>query len=591
MSAKSPELSRREFVAASSGLASTQLLGLSVSGTALGASNQSAPAASKISTGKKNILFIFTDQERYINKWPDKLSLPGHDRLARDGVTFTNHYVSSSMCTSSRSVMLTGLQTIDNGMFDNVDCPYIKPLSTKIPTIGHMLRKSGYHTAYRGKWHLSQDFEGHDPDKSLIAKMDEYGFGDFFSMGDGAAHALGGYQSDEITGASVRAWLRQKGRPLSDGKQPWSLFVSLVNPHDIMYFNADAPGENKQDSGKLLMSTARAPKSKAYETNWRAPLPKTLKQAIDAADRPAAHGEYLKAWGYTLGNIPMEHAHWDRFSDFYFNSIRQVDVQIAAIMAELEVLGLRDTTMVVFTADHGEMGGAHGLRGKGPFAYEEAIHVPFNVVHPDVKGGQQCGALSSHIDIVPTLLSLAGVKPDDVAELAGRELPGKDLSAALSSPGKAEVNSIREQALFTYSGIATNDSEIIRIVAEAKADGKNPKVAVLKSGYKPNLTKRGTLRCAFDGRYKFVRYFSPLERNSPANLDELFKNNDVELFDLKSDPLEATNLASDRSKNSALIATMNGKLEAAIKAELGKDDGREMPHLPGVDWALDRIDL
>lgn len=585
------EVSRRELLGMSTALAAAQILGITASPAAL-----AAPAKKKMSGAAKlskqqNILFIFTDQERFIRQWPHKFNLPGHEKLSRNGVTFTKHYVSATMCTSSRSVMLTGLQTADNKMFDNVDTPYIKSMSTKIPTIGHMLRKAGYYTAYRGKWHLGREFDGHEPDKSWGPRMEEYGFADFFSPGDGHAHTLGGYQVDELIGASAVSWLRQKGRPLSDEKKPWSLFVSLVNPHDIMYFNADAPGETSQDTGKLLMRAARAPENAAYRANWNCATPHGMKQAMNEPGRPSAHGEYLKAWGYALGNIPATEAHWQRFSNFYFNSIRLVDHQLSLILAELESLGLAQNTMIVFTADHGEMGGNHGLRGKGPFAYEESIHVPLKIIHPDVRGGQECAALTSHIDLAPTLLSLAGVSPNQIPELAGRSLPGKDFSSALGSPRGASANTIRERALFTYSGIATNDSEMIRIIAEAKAEGKDPKAVLKELGYRPNLKKRGSLRCVTDGRYKFSRYFAPTERNQPTSVDALYANNDVELYDLKTDPHEMKNLAAERAKHEPLIASMSATLESAIRDEIGKDDGREMPEFPGIDWTLDRVDL
>ena len=85
--------------------------------------------------------------------------------------------------------------------------------------------------------------------------------------------------------------------------------------------------------------------------------------------------------------------------------------------------------------------------------------------------------------------------------------------------------------------------------------------------------------------------FAPIDRNSPTTLDELFKWNDVELFDLTSDPAEMNNLAVARTANANLLATMNGKLEAVIKLEIGKDDGRELPNIAGIDWGVDKIDL
>jgi arylsulfatase len=367
--------------------------------------------------------------------------------------------------------------------------------------------------------------------------------------------------------------------------------VSFVNPHDVMYFNTDAPGESVQDTGKLRLHAARAPEHALYRATWDVPLPASLRQPLDAPGRPGAHREFDRVWDHILGDIPLEEARWKRFNDYYINCIRNVDRSLEALMAELEALGLADTTIVVFTADHGEMAGAHGLRGKGPFAYRETNHLPLQIVHPDVKGGQQCQALSSHIDLVPTFLSMAGIKPDQAAAFAGRTLPGKDLSSVLTNPGSQATDALRPATLFTYSGLASNDSAVFDFAAKAVMAGKNPKEEAKRVGFKPDLGKRGHVRSAFDGRYRFTRYFSPLDHNSPATIEELFKWNDVELFDLSRDPGEVNNLAVDRTANAQAIMTMSGKLEAAIKAEIGKDDGRELPNIPGIDWGVDKIDL
>src|SRR5262249_1480934 len=97
-------------------------------------------------------------------------------------------------------------------------------------------------------------------------------------------------------------------------------------------------------------------------------------------------------------------------------------------------------------------------------------------------------------------------------------------------------------------------------------------------------------RTVFDGRYKFSRYFGPVDRNRPTTLDELYKANDVELFDLQTDPGETVNLAADRETHEDLIATMSAKLEAAIKAEIGVVEGREMPETPKVWGYMDPAD-
>ncbi len=534
-----------------------------------------------------NILFVFVDQERHFSRWPGRLDLPGHERLARTGTYMQQHHIGATMCTSSRSIMMTGLQTAVNGMSENLDVPWVKDLSPDIPTIGHMLRRAGYYTSYKGKWHLTRAFDQEFPPEHLFTKeMEAYGFSDYVSPGDVVGHTLGGYSFDHIIAGSAISWLRRVGRPLSDDSKPWALTVSLVNPHDIMYFNTDAPGQKVQDNGRLLSHAAMAPRNAMYAAEWDMPIPGSLRQPFDTAGRPSAHGEFSKAWDYVLGHIPPEEERWRRFNNFYINSIRSVDAQLTTILDELDALGLTDNTIVVYTADHGEAGGAHGLRGKGPFAYAETFHVPMYVVHPDVRGGRTCGALSSHIDIAPSLLALAGADRTKAAEFAGRELPGKDFTTVLNNPESAGVNAVRDAALFTYSGIASNDGDLMKFIATAKAAGKDPKAEMAASGFKPNLKKRGTVRSVFDGRYKFSRYFSPTEHHKPTDLDDLYKHNDLELYDLGSDPGEMTNLAADRTGNAELVLAMSAKLEAVIGAEIGVDDGRELPDIEGINWTL-----
>lgn len=586
-----PEISRRSFLTLTSAVAAATAVD-AVPGISPAQQAQAAPLKKKAASGKQpNILFVFTDQERYLKDTPRGFRLPAHERLQKAGITFHNHYCPAVMCTSSRSVLMTGLQTADNKMFENADMKYVKALSTEVPTVGHMLRKAGYYTAYKGKWHLNAEFDQETPEKLFTKEMDEYGFADFVWPGDVLAHTLGGYKHDQMIAGSAVAWLRDKGQSLNAEQKPWALFVSLVNPHDIMYFNTDLPDEQVQDNGQLMMHAARAPDHATYQRKWQFKLPSNWQQPFDAAGRPAAHGEFDRCWGYTLGRIPAEPQRWQRFNDFYYNSLQMVDQQLGILLDELAALNLDDNTIIVFTSDHGEMGGAHGLRGKGPMPYQEVIHLPLYIVHPQVKGGQHCKALTGHIDLVPSLLSMAGVTGPQAAEYAGRQLPGKDISALFKQPSKAGLHAIRESVLFTYSGLATNDSELIRQIAAAVAQKTDPMTALKATGYQPNFKKRGSVRTVFDGRYKFTRYFSPLERNTPQTLDEIYQWNDVELYDLQQDPQEMHNLAPKKGQQAELVLQMNAKLNAVIQAEFGADDGREMPDFKGIEWQIDRIDL
>jgi len=125
----------------------------------------------------------------------------------------------------------------------------------------------------------------------------------------------------------------------------------------------------------------------------------------------------------------------------------------------------------------------------------------------------------------------------------------------------------------------------MRQLFEAKNSGKD----VTKLGLKPDLNKRGAIRGVTDGRYRFSRFFSPRHHNLPTTVEQLFEYNDVELYDLETDPDEMKNLAIDRRENGALLLAMNRKLTDIIDAEVGSDEGDFLPE-NRADWAVTHFD-
>jgi len=536
-----------------------------------------------------NILFILTDQERLFRpgELPAGYELPAHARLARRGTTFVNHRIASCVCTPSRSVIYTGRHIQQTGMFDNTNFPWISSMSTDVPTLGHLLRAAGYTTAYKGKWHLTKEFETVNklgsPTKIFTEEMEGYGFSDYFGVGDIIAHDRGGYLHDGIIASMGVSWLRGKGRDLALQGKPWFLAVNLVNPHDVMFYDTDAPGTPVQGR-RGLTQVARDPVDPLYAKQWGFKLPASYAQAIAAPGRPAAHRDFLRSHDALVGEIPDEAPRWRRRHNYYLNCLRDVDRSIGMVLAELEASGLADRTIIVLTADHGDMDGAHKLHAKGAVAYREQNNVPLLIVHPSFPGGRQCRAVTSHVDLAPTLLAMTGIG-NERAKAIAKDLPGKDFSALLAAPDRAGETAVRDGALFCYNMLAYLDGDFLVKAVEHLQQGGKP--ADLKAaGVVPDFGKRGAVRSVYDGRYVFARYFSPKQHNRPTTLEELLRFNDVELFDTRSDPYEMSNLAAAPGGARELMLAMNDKLNRLIDTEVGEDRGQMMPGGADAGWEV-----
>lgn len=587
------DLSRRNALKALGAGAVAAAVGKSLAASAgVGATGAQSPAT-PLPGEPYNILFILTDQERLF--WPGELPadyrLPAHERLLKRGTLFENHYINSCVCTPSRSVIYTGRHIQQTRMFDNTNFPWISSMSTDIPTIGDQMRDLGYYTAYKGKWHLTKEFETVNelgsPTKIFTKEMEAYGFADYFGVGDIIAHDRGGYLHDGIISAMAVSWLRGRGMDLTVQKKPWLLAVNLVNPHDIMFIDTDRPGEVVQNRN-LLGHIRPEPTDPLYQQQWTFDLPKTYPEKLDEPGRPLCHTDYLRSHDALVGRIANEDWRWKRRHNYYLNCLRDVDRNIATVLDEVDSLGFASNTIIVMTADHGDLDGAHRLHSKGATAYREQNNVPLIVVHPALPGGKRCKAVTTHLDIAPTLVSLSGASPERKAAVASK-LPGKDFSPVLAAPEQAALNSVRDGALYCYNMFAYIDGGFLEqaVAILQQPEGKAKIMADVKAGrMRPNLMKRGVIRSIYDGKYKFTRYFSPREHHRPATLEVLYAHNDLELFDIEADPLERANLALDRRRYQQLIEEMNAKLNVLIEREVGEDLGQMLPdNIPG-GWVL-----
>ncbi|HPY63734.1 MAG TPA: sulfatase-like hydrolase/transferase [Bacillota bacterium] len=502
----------------------------------------------KNADGNYNILFITTDQERYFSTFPEGTDYKARQLLAELGTTFEKHYVCANVSTSSRSVIYTGTHITDTAMLDNIDFDWQAPLDESLVTVGDRMREAGYYTAYKGKWHMgdSSILEGVKPQ---ITDLEGYGFADWGGV-DRIGKVWEGFEADpEITSEAV-LWLDGKGKQLNAEGKSFFLAVNFVNPHDIMnYDNTGFKSNYLKLGGK--------PESEVYEKTYADPVPASWNFDANASDVPDALRNYKKNWGMIAGSINEEEA-WKDYQDYYYNCIQDNDNSLMELLTYLTNNGMFNNTIVVFTSDHGEMHGSHGLKGKGGFLYENNIRVPLCIVHPDYEGGKRISAITCHMDLAPTFVDMANMSDDEKETIAG-DLAGHSLLDLMDGT----KTSVREGSLFCFEMLSFTAMQIN--VDEAGEEEVSFDTSV-----------RGVARGLVTEKYKFVRYFSPVGFNTPTTIEQLLSHNDIQLFDLKNDPEELNNLAADPAKNEALIMDLNAQLNRLIEKEIGIDDGQEM---------------
>jgi uncharacterized sulfatase len=331
-------------------------------------------------------------------------------------------------------------------------------LNENFPTYGKLLRRAGYQTPYVGKWHVSV------PSADANA-LDNYGFDYYKSYFDPTGNNFQGsygdesrgYHSDEYSADNAIDWLKNNG----NSDRPWCLTVGFVNPHDREFFPAGTefqtyeqlfadPSANPQNlppqelySGEDYFGPVvpwdknelKSPPPQGFPAlppNWedtRSLEKKNLKTQIYArelsqliwggiADDPAQNTATVERFpsprpAVRFGVAKMPFSYWQRGLDSYAQVTSMVDVQIGRVLDALENLprDVRENTVVIFAADHGEYAGAHGfVQGKIGSVYEEAWHIPLIVYDPSGRFTDDVEhirtGLASHIDLSTMIISL-----------------------------------------------------------------------------------------------------------------------------------------------------------------------------------------
>jgi len=366
-----------------------------------------SPSAAQVQTPapRPNIVFIMTDDHaaHAISAYGSRLNKTPHlDRLAKEGMKFENAFVTNSICTPSRAVILTGKYSHLNGV------PVFNHIDNTQPQLQKYLQAAGYHTGMVGKWHLG----GNDPKRPDDGKPVGFdywnilpGQGAYFDpvmIEMGERKKLSGYTTDIITDLAM-GFIEKRPKD---------------KPFFLMYHHK-APHRNWQPAEKYR---------KQFE-NYDPPIPATFdddyKGKSDASRQATMHIDADLNETDTKGKPPAglsgaELKKWKfrRYMQDYLACVQSVDDNVGRFLDYLDENGLAENTIVIYTSDQGFFLGEHNFYDKR-FMYEESLRTPLLVRWPDkIKPGSVSKSMVLNLDFPVTMLDAAGVKIP--ADMQGR---------------------------------------------------------------------------------------------------------------------------------------------------------------------------
>lgn len=454
---------------------------------------------------KPNILFIMTDQESvslsacYGNK---VIRTPSRDSIAENGVRFDNHYIASFPCSPSRATMITGLYAHNHKIVNNGIV-----LDPNMETLGSQLSKAGYETTWIGKSHLGGWFEPHDeetcPYHELLLTDVGYNVKKHPGGAGGEDYALNGFKNWVSGWTDYRNYLQTTDLPdnikndrwvgghqvMETGPDSEHAYSKLTAEHHMENYMASQAVDNINQSSDdpfcMVLSfygphhpvAPPKPYDEMYEIEDME-LPKSYHSAQDKKNLPGEENRISGKWTDLQAKGYLRR---------YFGYVTYIDDQITRVFDALKANGKYENTIIIFSSDHGDMLCEQGLIYKHVSnGYDTLMKVPMLIQWIDgIPKGNIHSGLSSHVDIVPTILELAGVE-------CTADIDGNSIAASLVDNTNHSRNKIF--------------------------------IDVFDQGF---VTRQGN--------WKFVLNASIKEGEMNRKIDEL--------YDLKNDPNEIDNLA------------------------------------------------
>ncbi len=422
----SNRVNRREFLAIAAGGAAAAVI--PSSGCRSGYYRRSSEE-----TKQPNIIFIMADDHasQAVSCYGSRINqTPNIDRLAKEGILFTNCFCTNSICAPSRAVILTGKYSHINGVINNK-----VTFDGSQQTFPKLLQKAGYQTAVIGKWHLKSEPIGFDYWNILVGSWGQGEYFDPLFNENGKEITIKGYATDIITDFSID-WLKQR-----KGDKPFCLLCHHKAPHrnwqpdekhSKMYEDADIPEPETFNDDYETRSDAARRQEMTIEhhltpDDLKAEPPKEL-PGEERRDwgKKGVHGEYwspsVNLWGQALKKWKYQ-----RYIKDYLRCVASVDDNVGRLLDYLDQVGLAENTIVIYTSDQGFFLGEHGWFDKR-FMYEESLRMPLVVRYPaEIKAGSVNNDIVLNLDFAPTLLDFAGIaEPADMQGQSLRSLLGSN---------------------------------------------------------------------------------------------------------------------------------------------------------------------
>jgi N-acetylglucosamine-6-sulfatase len=367
----------------------------------LGAADRFGSAAGPGNGVRRNMILVLSDDHRYdfmgfMKGAPDFLETPAMDRMAAQGGHLVNAFVSTSLCSPSRASILTGQYMHHHHIEDNQ-----RPEPAGTVFFPQYLQEAGYQTAFVGKWHMGHELD--DPRPGFDHWVSFKGQGTYFDPElniNGTRRQHQGYTTDVLTDQALE-WL-QTGR---NEKQPFFLYLS----HKSVHYPFQPA---KRHEGRYAQCEVKRPETMANTERNYLTQPHWVRER-----RYSIHGvDHMETGPYDNDPVPS----FDRLYRQYCETVHGLDENLGRVLDYLDASGLSRSTLVLYMGDNGFALGEHGFYDKRD-AFEESIRIPMLAYAPGlIAPGTKITPMVQNIDIAPTLLDAAGVRPPESANMDGR---------------------------------------------------------------------------------------------------------------------------------------------------------------------------